>query len=53
MQENLKQIDEAGEAAGLKTNIQKTKTMVFGQEAIKEKLWIGTHELKMSRSLCT
>jgi hypothetical protein len=36
LQENLKQLNEAGKAAGLKINIQKTTTMVFGQENIIE-----------------
>jgi len=36
MQENLKRLNEAGKASGLKINIQKTTTMVFGQENIIE-----------------
>ena len=44
LQENLELINEAGEAAGLKINIQKTMTMVFGQgqEKITEKLMISS-----------
>ena len=38
---NLKRIDEAGEATGLKINIPKTMNMVFGQENIIEELMIG------------
>jgi len=30
LQENLKQLNEAGEASGLKINIRKTMKMVFG-----------------------
>jgi len=48
LQEHLKQINKAGEATGLKINIliQKTKTMVFGQEAIKEELLIGNTRIE-------
>jgi len=44
LQENLQQINEAGEAAGLKINIQ--KTMVFGQEAIEKELIILITRIK-------
>ncbi len=37
---NLDRINEAGEAAGLQINIEKTMTMVFGQEDIEEELEI-------------
>ena len=48
LQENLKQLNEAEEAAGLKINIQKIMTMVFGQENIIEKFMINiAHESKM------
>jgi len=40
LQENLERINEAGEAAGLEINIEKTMTMVFGQEDIVKKLEI-------------
>ncbi len=35
LQGNLDWINEAGEAAGLQINIEKTMTMVFGQEDIE------------------
>jgi len=51
LQENLKQLNEAGEASGLKINIQKTMTMVFSQENILQELMIDSiamaHESKM------
>ena len=40
LQGNLERINEAGEAAGLHINTEKTMTMVFGQEDIKEGLKI-------------
>ncbi|XP_016299301.1 uncharacterized protein LOC107656114 [Sinocyclocheilus anshuiensis] len=40
LQGNLDRINEAGEAAGLQINIEKTMTMVFGQEDIEEELEI-------------
>ena len=40
LQGNLERINEAGEAAGLQINTEKTMTMVFGQEDIKEGLKI-------------
>jgi len=46
LQERLKQISVAGEAAGLKIDIQKTKTMVFGQEAIEGELLIGNTRIE-------
>jgi len=46
VQDNLKQINEAEEAAGLKINIQNTMTMVFGQEAIAEELLIGNTRIE-------
>jgi len=41
LQGNLERINEAGEAAGLQINTEKTMTMVFGQESIEEELEIG------------
>jgi len=46
LQENLKQLNEAGEASGLKINIQKTITMVFGQENIIEELMINSTRIE-------
>jgi len=40
--ENLKRLNEAGEASGLKINVQKTMTMVFGQQNIIEELMINS-----------
>jgi len=42
LQENLKRLNEAREASGLKINIQKTMTIVFGQENIIEALMINS-----------
>src|SRR6218665_3879132 len=38
LQENMNEIRKAGEAAGLKTNVGKTNTMVTGKENIKEQI---------------
>jgi len=46
LQENLKQLNEAGEASGLKINIQKTMTMVFGQGNIIEELMINSTRIE-------
>ena len=46
LQENLKRINETGGAAGLKVNIQKVMTMVFGQENITEELMIGSTRIE-------
>lgn len=46
LQGNLERINEAGEAAGLQINIEKTMTMVFGQESIEEKLEIGGRSIE-------
>jgi len=46
LQENLKRLNEAGEASGLKINIQKTMTVVFGQENIIEELMINSTQIK-------
>ena len=46
LQENLRRVNEAGEAAGLKINTEKTMTMVFGQEDIEEELVIGNRKIE-------
>ena len=46
LQGNLERINEAGEAARLQINIEKTMTMVFGQESIEEKLEIGGRSIE-------
>ena len=46
LQGNLERINEAGEAAGLQINIEKTMTMVFGQESIAEELEIGGRSIE-------
>jgi len=46
LQENMKQLNEAGEASGLKINIQKTMTMVFGQENIIKELIINSPRIE-------
>src|SRR6218665_867668 len=38
LQENMNEIRKGGEAAGLKTNVGKTNTMVTGKENIKEQI---------------
>jgi Reverse transcriptase (RNA-dependent DNA polymerase) len=38
LQGNLEKVNEPGEAAGLQINIEKTMTMVFGQEEMTEEL---------------
>jgi len=38
LQENQKRLNDAGEASGLKMDIQKSMTMVFDQENIIEEL---------------
>ncbi len=40
LQGNLDRINEAGEAAGLQINIEKTMTMVFWQEDIEDEMEI-------------
>jgi len=48
LQENLKRFNEAEKASELKINIQKTMTMVFGQETILEELiWLIAHKSKI------
>jgi len=42
LQENLKWLNEVGEASRLKINIRKTMTMMFGQENIVEELMIDS-----------
>jgi len=46
LQGNLERISEAGEAAGLQINTEKTMTMVFGQEDIGEELEIRGRKLE-------
>jgi hypothetical protein len=46
LQGNLEKINEAGEAAGPQINIEKTMTMVFGQEEITEELEIGDRKIE-------
>jgi len=46
LQENLKRLNEAEEASELKINIQKTLTMVFGQENIIEGLMINNTRIE-------
>jgi len=49
LQENLKQISIKQEASGLEINIQKTMTMVFGQENIIEEMMINSTWIKNVR----
>jgi hypothetical protein len=46
LQENLTRINEAGEAAGLQINIEKTMTMVFGREEIEKELEIRGRKIQ-------
>ena len=46
LQANLERINEAGEAAGLQINIEKTMTMVFGQESIEKELEVGGRSIE-------
>jgi len=46
LQENLKGINEAGEAAEQKITIKNIMTMVFGQEYIIEKLIISSTRIE-------
>ena len=46
LQGNLEKVNEAGEAAELQINIEKTRTMVFGQEEITEELEIGDRKIE-------
>ncbi len=46
LQGNLDRINEAGEAAGLQINIEKTMTMVFGQEDIEEEMDIKSRSIE-------
>ncbi len=46
LQGNLDRINEAGEAAGLQINIEKTVTMVFGQEDIEDEMEIRGRSIK-------
>ena len=46
LQWNLDRINEAAEAAGLQINIEKTMTMVFGQEDIGKKMEIGGRSIE-------
>jgi len=49
LQENLKRLNEAGEASGLKINIQKTMTTIIGQENIVEELMINSTRIENVR----
>jgi len=51
VQENLKQLNDAGDAAGLQINIKKTVTIVFGQENIAHNMTIVTSESENSESM--
>jgi hypothetical protein len=46
LQGNLEKVNEAGEAAGLQINIEKTTTMVFVQEEISEELEIRDRKIE-------
>jgi len=46
VQDNLKRINEAGEATGLNVNTYKTMTIVFGQENNIEELMIGSTRIE-------
>jgi hypothetical protein len=44
--ERINEVNEAGEAAGLQINIEKTMTMMFGQEDIEEELKISGRNIE-------
>ena len=46
LQANISTLHMAGEAAGLRINIDKTKTMVFGSETIEQQMKVGNIELE-------
>jgi len=46
LQDNLRIVDEASKAAGLKINISKTKTMVSGREDIGQHLVVDSSEVE-------
>jgi hypothetical protein len=46
LQENLTRINKAGEAAGLKINIGKTKTMVTGRADIEQQVEVGGNRIE-------
>jgi len=46
LQASINTLNATGEAAGLKINISKTKTLVFGSETTEEKIKVGDNELE-------
>ena len=46
LQSNINILHTAGEAAGLRINIGKTKTLVFGSEPIEEQMKVGNKDLE-------
>jgi len=46
LQANINTLHTAGEAAGLRINIGKTKTMVFGSETIEQQMKVGNIEIE-------
>ena len=46
LQANINNLHTAGVAAGLKINIGKTKTLVFGSEMIEERMKVGDKEIE-------
>ena len=46
LQANINILHTAGEAAGLRINIGKTKTLVFGSETIEEQMKVGNKDLE-------
>src|SRR6218665_1078522 len=46
LQEHMNEVRKAGEAAGLKINIRKTKTMVTGKENIEEQIELEDIEIE-------
>jgi len=49
LQDNLRMVDEAGKAAGLKININKTKTMLSGKEDIGQHLVVDSSKVENVR----
>jgi len=46
LQANINSLNVAGEADGLRINISKTKSLVFGSETTKEKMKVRHKELE-------
>ena len=46
LQDNLRIVDEESKAAGMKININETKTMVSGSEDIGQQLVVGSNEVE-------